>query len=207
MKVSQLTLEETQNLIESYQSQLKTVEFQTAHLQKVLGSLTKHLDKKLKQKSREDARLAKAAKKPAASRSQTKKVVAEDAPAAKVSAPAKSTRKSKPTTKRKVDGRKNRKITGGYRLSEWDSFLLDTLKDQNRALINSEILDYAEAYNKSKGKAKLTNEILRRKIAASMHKLANKRGEIVKTTYSGKGYAYALPEWTRAGKLKKEFAR
>lgn len=210
MKVTQLTLEETQDLIESYQSQLKRVEFQTAQLQKTISALEIHLGRKQKQKEREDARLAKAAAraaknagKTAGKRGRPKKETSSTANVAT----KRITKKASSTRKKKVDGRKNRKIVGGYRLGEWDSFLLNTLKEQNRALINSEILEFAQAYNKKKGRNKLTDELLRRKLAAAMHKLANKRGAIVKTPYSGKGFAYALPKWTRGGKLRKDFAR
>lgn len=93
----------------------------------------------------------------------------------------------------------------GYRLSDWDLFILNTLKKSGKVLVNSELMDKALARVK-KEKLDMDEMSLRGKLNRSIHKLSNKRGDLVKVDYPGKGFAYGLPEWAdENGKVREEF--
>ncbi|MDZ7742701.1 MAG: hypothetical protein U5Q03_13360 [Bacteroidota bacterium] len=101
-------------------------------------------------------------------------------------------------------GKKKRKP---YPLSDWDKAILDSLKEKGKAQISAEILE--EITKKAKEKNFFKNEKdTRIKLNQHLVKLANRRGNIVKVRYKGRGYAYALPKWVdERGKLIKEFSR
>ena len=82
----------------------------------------------------------------------------------------------------------------GYRLSEWDLFIMNSIRDAKKPMVNADIMDMAKAKNK-KDKVTMSDIDLRGKLNRSIHKLANKRRDLVKTNYPGKGYAYGLAEW------------
>ena len=92
------------------------------------------------------------------------------------------------------------------KLSPWDQFIIDTLEDKGKVMIMSEILeivsnDFQEA--QGLGEAKIKS-----KLNAVFHKLANKKGALVKINFEGRGFAYALPGWLNgAGELKKKHRR
>ncbi len=113
--------------------------------------------------------------------------------------------KKTPKKPKKTGGKGKRKRvvkTDGYRLSDWDEFILGSLKDQGIILRNADFYELAKDWVKKK-KMKLDKTEIRGKISRSIHKLANKRGDIIKVKYPGRGNAYALPEWfTEDGKLK-----
>ena len=93
---------------------------------------------------------------------------------------------------------------GGYRLSEWDNFVLDTIKGKNKIVITKELIDQAPKYFK---KPRLQETEIKNKLNRSLHKLANKRKAILKVPYEGRGHAYALPEWQSktAGSIMKKY--
>lgn len=92
------------------------------------------------------------------------------------------------------------------KLSPWDEFIISTLQQKGQVLVMSEFLDIVKAdfagakgWNEAKIKSKLN---------AVFHKLANKKGNIVKISFEGRGFAYALPKWLNpAGELKKKYRR
>ncbi|MCB0596246.1 MAG: hypothetical protein H6557_24895 [Lewinellaceae bacterium] len=92
----------------------------------------------------------------------------------------------------------------GYRLSEWDQFVIDSLKTKQQALITNDFLEIAKGNPDIKsGEAQIKVKLNR-----SLHKLSNKKGALVKVEHSGRGYAYALADWVNAkGELPKKFAR
>ncbi len=94
-----------------------------------------------------------------------------------------------------------------YPLSDWDKAILNSLKEKGKALISAEILD--EITKKAKeGKFFKNEKDTRVKLNQHLVKLANRRGDVIKVRYKGRGYAYALPNWVdERGKLKKEFSR
>ena len=95
----------------------------------------------------------------------------------------------------------------GYRLSDWDKFIIESLIDAQGPLINSDFMELAFEKNRN-SKEVLSEDVVRGKLTRSIHKLANKRREITKINFSGKGFAYALPDWLNAkGELKTKYRR
>ncbi|MCH2083126.1 hypothetical protein [Kordia sp.] len=95
----------------------------------------------------------------------------------------------------------------GYKLSETDNFVMGQLNHFQKPLIAAEIIYLAEEDAKTKGE-KFDLDDFKIKLNRSIHKLANRRGDILKLRYEGRGFSYALPEWTsKDGKLKKKFSR
>lgn len=83
----------------------------------------------------------------------------------------------------------------GYRLSDWDLFIINTIKKSGRVMVNFELMEKALARVKRE-KMDLDEMALRGKLNRSIHKLTNRRGDLVKVEdYPGKGFAYGLPEW------------
>lgn len=82
----------------------------------------------------------------------------------------------------------------GYRLSDWDLFIVNTIRKSNRALVNSDLMEKALIRVK-KEKLDMDEMTLRGKLNRSIHKLSNKRGDLIKVDYPGKGFAYGLAEW------------
>lgn len=82
----------------------------------------------------------------------------------------------------------------GYRLSEWDHFILDSLKSAKMTLVNNDFFKLAAKRVKAQG-LEMSKSQLHGKINRSIHKLTHKREMIKKVNFSGKGYAYALNEW------------
>ncbi|MBK6619789.1 MAG: hypothetical protein IPH04_20770 [Saprospirales bacterium] len=71
---------------------------------------------------------------------------------------------------------------------------MNSIRDAKKPMVNADIMDMAKAKNK-KDKVTMSDIDLRGKLNRSIHKLANKRRDLVKTNYPGKGYAYGLAEW------------
>lgn len=94
----------------------------------------------------------------------------------------------------------------GYRLSDWDLFIINTIRKSGKVMITSELMDKALSRVK-KEKMDLDEVSLRGKLNRSIHKLSNRRGDLVKVEeYPGKGFAYGIPEWTNEdGKIREEF--
>lgn len=91
------------------------------------------------------------------------------------------------------------------KLSDWDNMVLESLREKGKALTSSDLFAHFEAKAKESGLYE-TEEKLRFKLNQILVKLSNKRGELVKIDYPGRGFAYALPEWmNEKGKLLKEF--
>ncbi len=92
------------------------------------------------------------------------------------------------------------------KLSPWDQFILSTLEEGDKVLIMSEFLEIVkENLAEAKG---WTEAKIKSKLNAVFHKLANKKGSIVKVSFQGRGFAYALPRWLNpAGELKKKYRR
>lgn len=93
-----------------------------------------------------------------------------------------------------------------YPLSDWDRFILDGIKDAGKVLINQEIMDNMINGAKEKGIFKDLSDV---KIKLNQHlvKLANRRGDLVKVKYKGRGHAYAMKEWMDGRKLMPEYKR
>lgn len=119
----------------------------------------------------------------------------------------KATAGSKPKASKAKAGKKAKetatdKGVPGYRLSEWDEFVLKSIKDKGRVLTTSDLTEIGVADSSIKmGAAQIKT-----KLNASLHKLANKKGLLAKVEHSGRGFAYALQEWVSAsGELPKKY--
>lgn len=112
--------------------------------------------------------------------------------------------KKKPGRKPKR-GRKPRK-TKGYRLSDWDKFLIETIEANKLPMTSGELLEAATRHVTME-KLDLNEEQIKGKVARSLQKLANKRGLLGKTSSRGRGYVYGLNDWffARSGRLKKAY--
>lgn len=107
----------------------------------------------------------------------------------------------------KKRGRKPNQKLGGYRLSDWDTMIVDGITTAGKALIKSELLDLAAQKNSAE-KLGLDEQALNVKISQSLHKLANRRDDLVKVSFPGRGFAYALSSWkTSKGDLPKKYIR
>jgi hypothetical protein len=82
----------------------------------------------------------------------------------------------------------------GYRLSEWDYFIIDSLKAAKMTLVNNDFFRLAASRIHAQG-IKMSKTQLHGKINRSIHKLTHKREMIKKVSFAGKGFAYALTEW------------
>ena len=108
-----------------------------------------------------------------------------------------------------LEGKKKRIriVDGGYKLSEWDQFIINSLQNKKKTLINTELLTLAQKKAKKEGRS-FDSDYAKGKLNRSLHKMANKRGDIIKTRYDGKGFAYGLPEWFDKEKsLKNKYKR
>ena len=92
------------------------------------------------------------------------------------------------------------------KLSPWDEFIISTLQQKEQVLVMNEFLDIVKAdFAGAKGWPEVK---IKSKLNAVSHKLANKKGNIVKISFEGRGFAYALPKWLNAaGELKKKYRR
>lgn len=175
-----LSNNEIDELVNSYKSSLKKMRFQIAQVTETINQL-----QALKQE-RIEVKEAKAL---------------EKEQAVKVKATRKKVAKKKTPKKRK-----KRATTGGYRLSEWDQFLIDTIKENNLPMSTSELQEAATRMVTEK-KLGMTEEDIKGKIARSLQKLANRRNDLGKAPGRGKGYVYGLSDWffARSGRLKKAY--
>ncbi|WP_020536215.1 hypothetical protein [Lewinella cohaerens] len=111
----------------------------------------------------------------------------------------------KPTPK--AGGKKTKKErSSGYRLSEYDELVFKALRETGHAMINTQIVAFIEADKAAQGENPGTDEV-QKMVVRSLQKLANRRDDIKKTPYEGRGIAYALPEWLNGkGVIKKKHA-
>ena len=80
----------------------------------------------------------------------------------------------------------------GYKLSNWDEWVISGISQKGKPQITQEIVDSVKAMTQETG-VTTTDEEIRNKVIRSLQKLANRRGDLVKVPYKGKGYAYAIP--------------
>lgn len=105
----------------------------------------------------------------------------------------------------KVNSKKIEKI--GYKLSDWDSYVIQSIENRGKVLITSEIIDQVKSKLIAAGKNSSDSEI-KNKVTRSLQKLVNRRGDLAKVNFKGKGFAYALPNWmVSKGKIAPEYNR
>ncbi len=207
---------EIRDLINRYKSELRKLDFQVEKTQSTISDLEAQLGERMRYEETESSatgeepgsvtRSAAPAKKRGRGRPRKSDKAASNGHQAKKKGSSGKGKKAGPVAKAPIGPKPMKRKR---KLSEWDEFVLDTLEKNKTALISSELLDKAEKKNKRKtGSDKLTDLQLKRKLNQVLHKLANKRGAIVKTQYAGKGFAYGLPDWyDDSGQLKPEFQR
>jgi ParB-like chromosome segregation protein Spo0J len=111
---------------------------------------------------------------------------------------------SKKTAKKK--GRKKTATRRTYRPSEYDQYLFDCLQERGKATITSEFVSFAMDRKRAAGE-EVTEDQVATMVARSLQKLANRRSDLLKVPYEGRGKAYVLPDWMRGGKLKAKHSR
>ncbi len=109
--------------------------------------------------------------------------------------------------KRKPGRRKKRVIKdGGYRLSNWDTMVIDHITKKKRLLPKAEIVANAVAWAK-KNEPGMKDAEVEAKITRVLQKLSGKRGALG-THRSGlrRGYHYGVKEWffASSGALRKQ---
>lgn len=178
MRKTTLSSGEIQDLINKYQSELKKLEFQTEEIVATIDGLKKWL---ASVESREKIVLAKVGKK----KKSAAKISMEPAVKRKRGRPSKKVKKVAP-------GAKKEKAAKGYKLSDWDNWVISSIKDKGQPLITQEIIDTVKAKAQESGLSSSDKEV-KNKVTRSLQKLANRRGDIMKVPYKGKGHAYAIP--------------
>ncbi len=98
-----------------------------------------------------------------------------------------------------------KKVRRQRSLSQWDYMVIESLRENGKALASNDLFNQFENKVKEAGLYE-SEDKLRFKLNQILVKLSNKRGELIKVAYPGRGFAYALPEWlNEKGKLTKEF--
>ena len=94
-----------------------------------------------------------------------------------------------------------------YPLSDWDKIILDIISESGKAQLSKDI--YEKAIAKSKEVGIFIDEIKSKaKINQCLVKLTNRRNDLKKVKYGGRGFAYCLPEWINEnGILDKEYIK
>ncbi len=191
---------EIEQLISVYHSELRQLNYRVLSVRKNIEQLETALSKQsTTQRQSVVATPAVVATKPVAP-----EVAAPNlAPPAPVK-PSSST--SGPRAPKKVNMPDPVQVRRVRKLSPWDEFIITTLQTKDKVLIMSEFLDIVKA--DFEGAQGWTEAKIKSKLNAVFHKLANKKGNIVKISFEGRGFAYALPKWLNpAGELKKKYRR
>lgn len=95
---------------------------------------------------------------------------------------------------------------GGYKLSAFDEMIMEALRAKNHVLINADFIEYITDKLIAAGKPEEHDEI-KKKVSRSLHKLTAKRNDLTQVEHSGRGLAYAFPEWAKNGRTKPQFRR
>lgn len=105
-----------------------------------------------------------------------------------------------------VDATRLREKKRNRDLSDWDLVVINHLQTKGKVAMSGEFPPLAFDKNERENLG-LDEKDVRDRLARSIHKLANKRGDIIKVKMSeGRGFGYILPEWlTSDGLLKKRY--
>ena len=187
-----LTEKEVADLINQYRSEIRKLEYQLEKAKDAVSELTDRSGIEISKASIQTTPTTKKRR----GRPPKQKTRGSSNGTATAKAPKKRRgRPPKSETKAKAKTTKTKKSRSeGYRLSEWDNFIINELKKAKRVMINAEFLKKAMSKSKRE-KLGLTETDIKGKLNRSIHKLANKREEIVKVSYPGKGFAYGLKTW------------
>ena len=114
-----------------------------------------------------------------------------------------SSQKAEKETKKRV-----RIVKNGYKLSSWDQFIIDSLNKKQHVLITKDFIELSKE-KAEKNQTAFDIKEVKNMLNRSLHKMTNKRSDLIKTKYDGKGFAYALPNWVNQSNknLKKKYQR
>jgi hypothetical protein len=208
MSKSILTNSQKRELIKKYQEEVVKLQYQLEKFEDIISELNKEkatkTDKKAntaKRRGRPPKAKTEAVASPAKRRGRPRKTV---------SVPTVSlANELKNNTKLKKEPKKRQRIVeNGYKLSDWDNFIIGTLNKKQSVLITKDFIEASRLKSESE-KSKFDEAKVKNMLNRSLHKLSNKRGDIIKTKYNGKGFAYALPKWVSNSSktLKKKYQR
>lgn len=93
-----------------------------------------------------------------------------------------------------------------YPLSDWDTLILNIIKEEGRAILSKDL--YNKCFIRADELGISMDEIKNKaKINQCLVKLSDRRHDIMKVRYGGRGYAYCLPEWVDDdGRIKEEYS-
>lgn len=92
-----------------------------------------------------------------------------------------------------------------YPLSDWDNLILNIIKEEGKAVLSRDL--YNKCFIRADELGISMDEIKNKaKINQCLVKLTDRRHDIMKVRYGGRGYAYCLPEWVDAdGRIRDEY--
>ena len=85
-------------------------------------------------------------------------------------------------------GKRQRVVENGYKLSEWDQFVIDALNTKQHVLITKDLIDMSKEKSEKEGKS-FEEALVKNKLNRSLHKMTNKRKDLIKTKFEVKGFA------------------
>lgn len=143
----------------------------------------------------------------AASAAKTKKATTAKKTAAKKTTAKKSTAKkttAKKTAAKKPLVKKLENNTSGYRLSDWDALVIDTLNKSGSVLSKQDICDAADKWAKGEKKGMDSKQVYT-KVSNVLHKLTNKKNILNRFSNDKVKNSYGLADWfTPQGNLRDE---
>ena len=176
-----LSLLETRELIERYQSELRKLEFQIEKTKMTVGELKSSLN------DFGGAAPAKKSGRPAKAKIRAKLANVRVATQTKLGRKKVATKKTaKPTAQKASSGKRGRPKV----ITVWDELILGVLNGSKEPLKSNAFLS-AAAKNKSISRG-MNEAAVRAKINASLQKLVNKLKSIKKVPAEGRGFAYKL---------------
>jgi hypothetical protein len=206
-----LTSGEIHDLINKYNSELKKLEFQIEDVKMTISGLESLMkDVNIKEKvsfAKVKSKRKNINVKPVAK--QSSKII-QKKPNLNITPVSKQKKESpKKVSAKKISVNKSVPVAEnkGYKLSDWDIFVIQSIDQSGKVLITSEIIDIVKKKMISAGK-KTNDKEIKNKVTRSLQKLVNRRGDLSKVQFKGKGFAYALPKWLdENGKINPDFKR
>ena len=106
--------------------------------------------------------------------------------------------------RRKPGRKKKRKVTGGYRLNQWDNMVAGAVKGADSLLTKQDLLTISKAWAKREF-PKMKGDEVDLRLTRTLQKLSGKRA-VLGQHRSGKmrGVNYGLSDWFFHGKLRQE---
>ena len=208
MSKSILTNSQKRELIEKYQKEVAKLKYQLEKFEDIILELDVSSSKSTGKKSTKSTRRGR----PPKAKVEAVKVEPKrrGRPRKTISVPKVSLAKElKNNTKlQEVPKKRVRIVKNGYKLSAWDEFIIDALKEKQHVLISKDLIEISKS-NAEKDNSKFDLDEVKNMLNRSLHKMANKRNDLIKTKYEGKGFAYALPNWINQTNksLKKKYQR